>query len=122
MIRNAERHEFQRNRAIYFKLCAESKGNIGLDDMEGGTFTITNGGTVGSMLSTPIVNFPQSAILGMHNIVQRPMAVDGEVKIRPIMYLAVSYDHRIIDGSDAVRFLVEIKNRLEDPTRLLIDI
>ena len=74
------------------------------------------------MLSTPIVNFPQSAILGMHNIVQRPMVVDGEIKIRPIMYVAVSYDHRIIDGADAVRFLVAIKQRLEDPSRLLIEI
>ncbi len=95
-------------------------GQISLDDMAGGTFTITNGGTFGSMLSTPIVNFPQSAILGMHNIVKRPMVVGDEIKIRPMMYLAVSYDHRIIDGSDAVRFLVAIKERLEDPSRLLI--
>ncbi|MEK9726658.1 MAG: 2-oxoglutarate dehydrogenase complex dihydrolipoyllysine-residue succinyltransferase [Candidatus Margulisiibacteriota bacterium] len=97
-------------------------GGITLDDMDGGTFTITNGGTFGSMLSTPIVNFPQSAILGMHNIVKRPMVVGDEIKIRPMMYLAVSYDHRIIDGSDAVRFLVAIKDRLEDPSRLLIGI
>ncbi len=95
-------------------------GQITLDDMDGGTFTITNGGTFGSMLSTPIVNFPQSAILGMHNIVKRPMAIGDEIKVRPMMYLAVSYDHRIIDGSDAVRFLVAIKDRLEDPSRLLI--
>ncbi len=95
-------------------------GGITLDDMDGGTFTITNGGTFGSMLSTPIVNFPQSAILGMHNILKRPMVVGDEIKARPMMYLAVSYDHRIIDGSDAVRFLVAIKNRLEDPARLLI--
>ena len=95
-------------------------GGITLDDMDGGTFTITNGGTFGSMLSTPIVNFPQSAILGMHNIVKRPMAIGDEIKVRPMMYLAVSYDHRIIDGSDAVRFLVAIKDRLEDPSRLLI--
>ena len=92
------------------------------DDMSGGTFTVTNGGTFGSMLSTPILNRPQSAILGMHNIVQRPVAVNGEVVIRPIMYLAVSYDHRIIDGSDAVRFLVKIKERLEDPSRLLLEL
>jgi 2-oxoglutarate dehydrogenase E2 component (dihydrolipoamide succinyltransferase) len=91
-----------------------------MDDMEGGTFTITNGGVFGSMLSTPIVNRPQSAILGMHNIVQRPVAVNGNVEIRPIMYLAVSYDHRIIDGADSVRFLVTIKELLEDPSRLLI--
>ena len=95
-------------------------GGITLDDMDGGTFTITNGGTFGSMLSTPIVNFPQSAILGMHNIVKRPMAIGDEIKVRLMMYLAVSYDHRIIDGSDAVRFLVAIKDRLEDPSRLLI--
>jgi 2-oxoglutarate dehydrogenase E2 component (dihydrolipoamide succinyltransferase) len=92
------------------------------DDMSGGTFTITNGGTFGSMLSTPILNRPQSAILGMHNIVQRPVAVDGQVVIRPIMYLAVSYDHRIIDGSDAVRFLVKIKEYLEDPTRIMLEL
>ena len=123
VIRNAESMSFKQIEQSIVNYAIKARdGNIGLDDMEGGTFTITNGGTFGSMLSTPIVNFPQSAILGMHNIVQRPMAVNGEVKIRPIMYLAVSYDHRIIDGSDAVRFLVEIKNRLEDPARLLIDI
>ncbi|MDD7986484.1 2-oxoglutarate dehydrogenase complex dihydrolipoyllysine-residue succinyltransferase [Lentisphaera marina] len=92
------------------------------EEMTGGTFTITNGGTFGSMLSTPILNRPQSAILGMHNIVQRPVAVNGQVEIRPIMYLAVSYDHRIIDGSDAVRFLVKIKTLLEDPTRMLLEL
>ncbi len=92
------------------------------EEMTGGTFTITNGGTFGSMLSTPILNRPQSAILGMHNIVERPVAVNGQVEIRPIMYLAVSYDHRIIDGSDAVRFLVKIKNLLEDPTRMLLSL
>lgn len=123
VIRNAESMSFKDIEQSILNYALKAKdGNIGLDDMEGGTFTITNGGTFGSMLSTPIVNFPQSAILGMHNIVQRPMAINGEVKIRPIMYLAVSYDHRIIDGADAVRFLVEIKNRLEDPARLLIDI
>ena len=90
--------------------------------MTGGTFTITNGGTFGSMLSTPILNRPQSAILGMHNIVQRPTAVNGEVKIRPIMYVALTYDHRIIDGAEAVQFLVTLKNLLEDPNRLLIGI
>lgn len=92
------------------------------EEMTGGTFTITNGGTFGSMLSTPILNRPQSAILGMHNIVERPVAVNGQVEIRPIMYLAVSYDHRIIDGSDAVRFLVKIKTLLEDPTRMLLEL
>ncbi|MNS39725.1 Dihydrolipoyllysine-residue succinyltransferase component of 2-oxoglutarate dehydrogenase complex [compost metagenome] len=91
-----------------------------MEDISGGTFSITNGGTFGSMLSTPIINPPQSAILGMHNIVERPVAINGQVVIRPIMYLAVSYDHRIIDGSDAVRFLVHIKKTLEDPARLLL--
>ncbi len=98
------------------------KGAITMDEMTGGTFTITNGGTFGSMMSTPIINPPQSAILGMHNIVQRPMAVNGEVKIRPMMYLALSYDHRIIDGAEAVRFLVTIKECLEDPGRLLLSV
>ena len=97
-------------------------GKLTMDDMTGGTFTITNGGTFGSMLSTPILNRPQSAILGMHNIVQRPTAVNGEVKIRPIMYVALTYDHRLIDGAEAVQFLVNLKQLLEDPTRLLIDI
>ena len=97
-------------------------GNITPDDMTGGTFTITNGGTFGSMLSTPIVNRPQSAILGMHNIVQRPIAVDGQVEIRPVMYVAVTYDHRIIDGSDAVQFLVRIKELIEDPSRIMLSI
>lgn len=98
------------------------KGAITMDEMTGGTFTITNGGTFGSMLSTPIINPPQSGILGMHNIIQRPMAVNGEVKIRPMMYLALSYDHRIIDGAEAVRFLVTIKECLEDPGRLLLSV
>jgi 2-oxoglutarate dehydrogenase E2 component (dihydrolipoamide succinyltransferase) len=89
--------------------------------MLGGTFTITNGGVFGSMLSTPIINPPQSAILGMHNIVERPMAVNGEVKIRPIMYLALSYDHRVIDGRESVGFLVRVKEYLENPTEHLMD-
>ena len=88
--------------------------------MTGGTFSITNGGTFGSMLSTPILNPPQSAILGMHNIVERPVAENGQVVIRPVMYLALTYDHRIIDGREAVGFLVAIKNALEDPARLLL--
>ncbi|WP_261664556.1 2-oxoglutarate dehydrogenase complex dihydrolipoyllysine-residue succinyltransferase [Deinococcus sp. Marseille-Q6407] len=95
---------------------------LSMEDMSGGTFTITNGGTFGSMMSTPIINAPQSAILGMHNIVQRPVVVNGEIVIRPMMYVALSYDHRIIDGSESVRFLVTIKNLLEDPARLLLDI
>jgi 2-oxoglutarate dehydrogenase E2 component (dihydrolipoamide succinyltransferase) len=97
-------------------------GKLSMDDMTGGTFTITNGGTFGSMMSTPIVNPPQAAILGMHNILQRPMAINGQVVIRPMMYLALSYDHRLIDGKEAVTFLVTIKNLLEDPARLLLDI
>lgn len=95
---------------------------ISLDDMKGGTFSITNGGVFGSMLSTPIINGDQSAILGMHNIVQRPMAVDGEVKIRPIMYVALSYDHRIVDGKESVSFLYRLKELLEDPARLLLEV
>ena len=97
-------------------------GKLTLDEMKGGTFTITNGGVFGSMMSTPIINEPQSAILGMHAIIQRPMAINGEVKIRPMMYLALSYDHRVIDGSSSVTFLVKLKKYLEDPTTLLLDI
>jgi 2-oxoglutarate dehydrogenase E2 component (dihydrolipoamide succinyltransferase) len=97
-------------------------GKIALDDLSGGTFTITNGGVFGSLVSTPIINPPQSAILGMHKIQERPMAIKGEVKIRPMMYLAVSYDHRIIDGKEAVSFLVKIKDCLEDPSRMLLGV
>jgi 2-oxoglutarate dehydrogenase E2 component (dihydrolipoamide succinyltransferase) len=98
------------------------KGTIALEDLQGGTFTITNGGVFGSLLSTPLLNMPQSAILGMHTIKERPIAVNGEVVIRPMMYIALSYDHRIIDGKDAVQFLVAIKESLEDPARLLLDL
>lgn len=98
------------------------EGKLSLEEMSGGTFTITNGGVFGSMMSTPILNEPQSAILGMHTIQQRPMAVDGEVKIRPMMYLALSYDHRVIDGSSSVTFLVKVKKLLEDPVKLLMDL
>jgi 2-oxoglutarate dehydrogenase E2 component (dihydrolipoamide succinyltransferase) len=97
-------------------------GTLSYEDLTGGTFSITNGGVFGSMLSTPILNPPQSAILGMHSIQQRPMVVDGEIVVRPMMYLALSYDHRIIDGRDAVQFLVTIKQLLEDPSRLLLEI
>jgi 2-oxoglutarate dehydrogenase E2 component (dihydrolipoamide succinyltransferase) len=97
-------------------------GTISMDDLTGGTFTITNGGIFGSMMSTPILNQPQSAILGMHSIMQRPMVVDGEIKARPMMYLAMTYDHRIVDGREAVQFLVSIKQQLEDPGRLLLQI
>jgi len=97
-------------------------GKLAIEDLQGGTFTISNGGVYGSMLSTPILNLPQSGVLGMHNIVERPIVVDGEIKIRPIMYLALSYDHRIIDGKESVSFLKMIKENLEDPRRLFLDI
>ncbi|AJQ95371.1 2-oxoglutarate dehydrogenase complex dihydrolipoyllysine-residue succinyltransferase [Gynuella sunshinyii] len=98
------------------------KGGLGLDELQGGTFTITNGGVFGSLMSTPILTPPQTAILGMHKIQERPMAVNGEVKILPMMYLALTYDHRLIDGKDAVQFLVAIKDMLEDPARILLDL
>jgi len=111
---------------IELKLKALAKkareGSLTVEEMSGGTFTITNGGVFGSMLSTPIINKPQSAILGMHNILQRPMAINGEVKIRPMMYLALSYDHRIIDGSTSVTFLKKVKELLEDPYKMFLDI
>ena len=97
-------------------------GKLTIEDLQGGTFTISNGGVYGSMLSTPILNLPQSGVLGMHNIIERPMVVDGEIKIRPIMYLALSYDHRIIDGKESVSFLKMVKENLEDPRRLFLDI
>ena len=97
-------------------------GKLTIEDLQGGTFTISNGGVYGSMLSTPILNLPQSGVLGMHNIVDRPIVVDGEIKIRPIMYLALSYDHRIIDGKESVSFLKMVKENLEDPRRLFLDI
>src|SRR6056300_1405620 len=97
-------------------------GKLTMEDLQGGTFTISNGGVYGSMLSTPILNLPQSGVLGMHNIVERPVVVDGEIKIRPIMYLALSYDHRIIDGKESVSFLKMVKENLEDPRRLFLDI
>jgi 2-oxoglutarate dehydrogenase E2 component (dihydrolipoamide succinyltransferase) len=98
------------------------KGSITLEELQGGTFSITNGGVFGSLLSTPLLNPPQSAILGMHTIKERPVVVDGEIAVRPMMYLAMSYDHRIIDGKDSVQFLVAVKNALEDPARLLLGI
>jgi 2-oxoglutarate dehydrogenase E2 component (dihydrolipoamide succinyltransferase) len=101
---------------------AARDGTLSLDQLQGGTFTITNGGTYGSLMSTPILNAPQSGILGMHNIVQRPMAVNGQVEIRPMMYVALSYDHRLVDGKEAVTFLVRVKQLLEDPARALLDL
>jgi 2-oxoglutarate dehydrogenase E2 component (dihydrolipoamide succinyltransferase) len=97
-------------------------GKITLEEMRGGTFTITNGGVFGSMLSTPIINLPQSGILGMHNIVQRPVAINGQVVIRPVMYIALSYDHRIVDGRESVGFLKTVKELIEDPHRMLLDV
>ena len=97
-------------------------GKLTIDDMKGGTFTISNGGVYGSLLSTPILNPPQTAVLGMHKIQERPMVVNGEIKALPVMYLALSYDHQMLDGKEAVQFLVTIKDLLEDPTRLLLEI
>jgi 2-oxoglutarate dehydrogenase E2 component (dihydrolipoamide succinyltransferase) len=97
-------------------------GSLSFEELTGGTFSITNGGVFGSLLSTPLLNPPQSAILGMHTIKQRPVVVDGEVVVRPMMYLALSYDHRIIDGKDSVQFLVAVRDALEDPARLLLGI
>ena len=98
------------------------EGQLSIDDMQGGTFTITNGGIYGSLMSTPILNAPQSGILGMHKIQERPMVVNGQIVVRPMMYLALSYDHRIVDGKGAVTFLVKVKEALEDPQRLLLDL
>ena len=120
VLRNVERlgfAEIEQGIADYAKKARD--GKLGLDDLQGGTFTITNGGTFGSLMSTPIVNPPQSAILGMHTIKDRPIAENGQVVIAPMMYIALSYDHRIIDGKDAVQFLVDIKNQLENPNRIL---
>ena len=120
VIRNAEGMSLFEIEAQIKDLATKARnGKISIDEMTGGTFTITNGGVFGSMLSTPILNPPQSAILGMHNIVERPMAVDGKVKILPIMYVALSYDHRIIDGKESVGFLVKVKEMLENPERMI---
>ena len=97
-------------------------GKLAIEDLSGGTFTITNGGVYGSLMSTPILNAPQSGILGMHKIQDRPVAIAGKVEIRPMMYLALSYDHRIVDGREAVTFLVRVKELLEDPSRLVLDL
>jgi 2-oxoglutarate dehydrogenase E2 component (dihydrolipoamide succinyltransferase) len=122
VIRNAENLSFRGVENEVKRLAIRARdGEITIDEMTGGTFTITNGGVFGSMLSTPIINPPQSAILGMHNIVERPVAINGEVVIRPVMYVALSYDHRIIDGKESVGFLVAIKEALENPIELLMD-
>jgi len=120
VLRNVERQSFADVEQGIADFAAKARaGKLGLDDLQGGTFTITNGGTFGSLLSTPIINPPQSAILGMHAIKERPIAENGQVVIAPMMYLALSYDHRIIDGKDSVQFLVDIKNQLENPGRML---
>ena len=122
VIRNAEKLTFRGVEAEVKRLAIRARdGQITVDEMTGGTFTISNGGVFGSMLSTPIINPPQSGILGMHNIVERPVAIDGKVEIRPIMFVALSYDHRIIDGKESVGFLVAVKEALENPTELLMD-
>ena len=122
VIRNAENLNFRGVESEVKRLAIRARdGEITIDEMTGGTFTITNGGVFGSMLSTPIINPPQSAILGMHNIVERPVAINGKVVIRPIMYVALSYDHRIIDGKESVGFLVAVKEALENPIEILMD-
>ena len=122
-IRNVESLKFSDIEFKLKELAVKARdGKLSLDEMSGGTFTITNGGVFGSLMSTPIINEPQSAILGMHAIKDRPMVVNGEIKIRPMMYLALSYDHRVIDGSTSVTFLVKVKNLLEDPMTLLLDL
>jgi 2-oxoglutarate dehydrogenase E2 component (dihydrolipoamide succinyltransferase) len=123
VIRSAQDMSFAQIEAEIVRLATLAKENkLTIDQMQGGTFTITNGGTFGSMLSTPIINAPQAAILGMHNIVERAVVVNGEIVVRPIMYVALSYDHRTIDGKDSVSFLVRVKQLLEDPTRLLLGV
>ena len=122
VVRSAENLSFKEIELEIKRLAIRAReGLITVDDMTGGTFTISNGGVFGSMLSTPIINPPQSAILGMHNIIERPVAFKGKVEIRPMMYLALSYDHRIIDGKESVGFLVAIKEALESPEEFLMD-
>ncbi|RYY09115.1 MAG: dihydrolipoyllysine-residue succinyltransferase, partial [Chitinophagaceae bacterium] len=123
VIRNAESMSLAQIESAVGVLAGKARDNkLTIEEMTGGTFTITNGGVFGSMMSTPIINAPQSAILGMHNIVERPIAEKGEVVIRPMMYVALSYDHRIIDGRESVGFLVRVKQLLEDPARLLLGV
>ena len=123
VLRDAGQSSFAELEKRIREYCKKAEdGTISYEDLSGGTFTISNGGVYGSMLSTPILNPPQSAILGMHNIQQRPVVVDGEIVIRPMMYLALSYDHRIIDGREAVQFLVNIKESLENPAAMLLQL
>ena len=123
IIRNAESMSLAQIEKTVIELATKARDSkLTIEEMTGGTFTITNGGVFGSMMSTPIINAPQSAILGMHNIIERPIAEKGEVVVRPMMYVALSYDHRIIDGRESVGFLVRVKQLLEDPARLLLGI
>ena len=123
VIRNADELSFAEIEKNIKTISEKARdGKLAIDDLQGGTFTISNGGVYGSMLSTPILNPPQSGVLGMHNIVERPIAINGEVEIRPVMYLALSYDHRIIDGKDSVSFLKLLKENLEDPRKLFLDL
>jgi 2-oxoglutarate dehydrogenase E2 component (dihydrolipoamide succinyltransferase) len=123
VIRDCDHKSFAEIESALAELASRARdGKLSADDMAGGTFTISNGGVFGSMLSTPILNRPQSGILGLHKIEERPIALDGEVVIRPMMYVALSYDHRIVDGREAVTFLVHIKEAMEDPQRLLLEI
>lgn len=123
VVKNAESLTLAQIEKEIFNLASKARdGKISIDEMRGGTFSITNGGIFGSMLSTPILNIPQSAIFGMHNIIERPIALNGQVVIRPMMYLALSYDHRIIDGHESVSFLKQVKEQLEEPSRLLVDV
>ena len=123
VLKNADELSFADIEKSIKKISEKAKnGKLTIEDLQGGTFTISNGGVYGSMLSTPILNLPQSGVLGMHNIVDRPVVIDGEIKIRPVMYLALSYDHRIIDGKESGSFLKMIKENLEEPRRLFLDI
>jgi 2-oxoglutarate dehydrogenase E2 component (dihydrolipoamide succinyltransferase) len=123
VIRDADRKSFAQIERDLVEFAGKARtGKIKIEELQGGVFTISNGGIYGSMLSTPILNPPQSAILGMHKIQQRPMAIDGQVVIRPMMFLALSYDHRLIDGKEAVTFLVHVKECVENPARLLLEV
>jgi len=123
VLRSAEQMSFAEIEKRIAELAEKARaGKIAVQDLQDGTFTITNGGVFGSLLSTPILNPPQSAILGLHSIQKRPVALDDQVVIRPMMYLALSYDHRLIDGQDAVQFLVQVKNLIERPERMLLDV
>lgn len=123
VVRNADALTFDQIESEIARLAVRARdGKLSIDEMQGGTFSITNGGVFGSMLSTPILNPPQAAILGMHNIVQRPVVKNGEIVIRPVMFVALSYDHRIIDGRESVSFLFRVKELLEDPGRLMLGV